>query len=73
MTIDNLLQAATITLTTITSVAALAVVLFGSAAWLERWLDRPHADTTSTRDQLTLLTRVAPQPLLDQEADSDVA
>ena len=74
MTVHSLLQAPALTLTTITSVAALAVALFGSAAALERWLDHPHVDTTSTHDQLTLLTHVAAPPIFfDQEADSDVA
>ncbi len=37
------MQAALYAFTTITSVSALAVALFGSGAALERWLDRPLA------------------------------
>lgn len=41
MTIDNLMQAVLYTVITITSVSALAIALFASAAALERWLDSP--------------------------------
>jgi hypothetical protein len=48
VTIGNVMQAALYVLTTVTSVSALAIALFGSAAALERWLDGPQKEPTRT-------------------------
>jgi hypothetical protein len=53
VTIDNALQAALYAFTTITSVAALGIALFGSAALLERWLDAPEVASTRVRADKT--------------------
>jgi len=41
VTFDNVFEAAMYILTTIASVTALAIALFGPATALERWLDDP--------------------------------
>jgi ABC-type spermidine/putrescine transport system permease subunit II len=43
---DDLMQAALYTLIVVTSVSALAVVLFGVAGALERWLDDSRGSAT---------------------------
>ena len=48
MTISNVMQAALYALTAVTSVSALAIALFGSAAAIERWLDSPPQEPTRT-------------------------
>lgn len=46
MTISNVMQAVLYAFTTVTSVSALAVALFGSAAAIERWLDGARPNPT---------------------------
>jgi hypothetical protein len=48
VTISNMMQAALYALTAVTSVSALAIALFGSAAAIERWLDGPQREPTRT-------------------------
>jgi hypothetical protein len=62
------IHAAIIALSTITSVAALAVVLFGSAAALERWLDSSVPSANPTRAQLSTVGRKALVPSFDPDA-----
>jgi hypothetical protein len=73
MSIHNLLQALSFTLTMVTSVAALAIALFGTGAALERWLDRPSPTANGARAQLAVVDRAAPTPIFDQDADTDAA
>lgn len=73
MSIHNLLQALSFTLTAVTSVAALAIALFGTGAALERWLDRPSPTANGARARLAVVDREAPTPIFDQDADTDAA
>ena len=66
MTLNNALQAALIGFTAITSVSALAIALFGSAAALERWLDSPSPGPT--RPRVVTAARNLNAPLIDDPA-----
>jgi hypothetical protein len=71
VTTNSVLQAALYAMTTITSVAALGLALFGSGAFLERWLDGDILDSTPLRPE-TSLPRVDPAPA-KQDAQTQVA
>ena len=58
MTTNGVLQAALYALTTITSVAALGLALFGSGAVLERWLDG-----TDLGEPIRARSSVRPRPV----------
>jgi hypothetical protein len=66
VTLNNVLQAALIGFTAITSVSALAIALFGSAAALERWLDSPS--TGPTRPRVAAAARNLDASLIDDSA-----
>jgi hypothetical protein len=70
VTFSSVMQAALYTFTTITSVTALAVGLFGSAAALERWLDSPSPPRRAQQVKLPRQPNVAP---LEPEAQTQAA
>jgi hypothetical protein len=70
VTISNVMQAALYAFTTITSVSALAIALFGSGVALERWLDRPLPKPT--RRQVSIPRDPAASPL-DPDAQTHAA
>jgi hypothetical protein len=71
VTINNVMQAALYALTTITSVSALAVALFGSAAALERWLDSPRLKPAPP--EVVEIARNPDRPLFDPDAHTQAA
>jgi len=73
MTINNIIQAAIIALTIMTSVAALALALFGSAAALERWLDSSAPSANPAQAQLSTVDHKALTPSFDPDASPRAA
>jgi hypothetical protein len=73
MTITNVMGAVLLAFTTITSVAAFAIVLFGSAAALERWLDAPLPHAKPRKPQLSKVDGKVDTPSFDPHAHTNAA
>jgi hypothetical protein len=73
MTIGSALEAGLLVLAIVSSVAVLAIALFGSAAALERWLDGPRPLAEPMQTRIATVDRTPRAPVFDHGAHPHAA